>query len=192
MKSKILIALCLLFALWISGLIVFNYKINHIKPVEQEKAEAIVVLTGGRHRLLEAMKLLNNGAADKLFISGVQKKISLHELEKKNAIKIKSNREIILDKIATNTVENARETCAWLKDKNIKSIILVTSNYHILRSVVEFRRWNKDIKILLHPVYSEKISPSWWKSLDNFYFLAGEYNKFLFAWLRAIVCVVKE
>ncbi len=187
MKKIFSVAIFLLIALWFGGLTVFNYKINHIKPHHQEKAEAIIVLTGGRHRLTEAVHLLNSGAADKLFISGVQKKISLRDLEKKNAIKFKDNRKIILDRIATNTFENARETSNWIKEKNIKSIILVTSNYHIFRSLVEFRRLNKEIEILLHPVYSEKISPSWWKSFDNFCFLANEYNKFLVAWLRAVV-----
>ncbi|MBQ8465612.1 MAG: YdcF family protein [Alphaproteobacteria bacterium] len=190
--KKILLFILFLFFLWLGGLVVFNYKINHIRPNTEEKAEAIVVLTGGRHRLTEAVKLLNEGASDKLFISGVQDKTSLKDLEKRNKIKFKDNREIILDKIATNTFENARETSIWLKNKNIKSILLVTSNYHIFRSLVEFRRWSRDIKILLHPVYSEKISPLWWKSLDNFYFLAGEYNKFIFAWLRASFCYFKE
>jgi len=187
MKKTFSITFFLLIALWFLGLIIFNYKINHIKANAEEKADVIVVLTGGRHRLAEAIGLLNSGAADKLYISGVQKKISLKDLEKRNAVKIKDNRKIVLDRIATNTFENARETSNWIKEKRVKSIILVTSNYHIFRSLVEFRRWNKETQILLHPVYSEKVSPSWWKSFDNFYFLASEYNKFLFAWLRAVI-----
>lgn len=187
MKKTFSIIFFLLIALWLVGLAIFNYKINHIKANIQEKADAIVVLTGGRHRLAEAIDLLNKGVAEKLYISGVQKQISLKDLEKRNAIKIKDNRKIIIDRVATNTFENARETSNWMKEKNVTSIILVTSNYHIFRSLVEFRRWNKKTRILLHPVYSEKVSPSWWKSFDNFYFLASEYNKFLVAWLRAVI-----
>ena len=176
--------------LWFFGLGVFDYKINHFVTDSKTKTDAIVVLTGGRNRLSEAVKLLNAGLSERLFVSGVQKNISLQELEKRSDIMVETDSKITLDKIASNTFENARETNKWLEENNIKSIRLVTSNYHILRSLVEFRRWNKQVKIILHPVYSEKVATSWWRSLDSFYFLAQEYNKFLVAQIRAIVCRV--
>ena len=186
MKRICFILLCL-GLLWICGLVFFTYRINHFPIDKESKTDAIVVLTGGRHRLVEAIKLFNDGMSDKLFISGVQKNISLKDLERKNAIKVSDGDRITLDKVATNTFENARETSLWIKQQNIKSIRLVTSNYHILRSVVEFRRWNKNVSIILHPVYSEKVSALWWKSVDSFWFLAEEYNKFLVAYVRALV-----
>lgn len=185
--KKIGLIFLFFFAAWFIGLMLFDYKINHFSFDNKAKTDAIVVLTGGRHRLSEAIRLLNEGFSDKLFISGVQRDISLKELEKRNGIKITSDREIVLDKVAANTFENARETDAWIKQHQIKSIRLVTSNYHVLRSLIEFRRRNKDIRIIIHPVFSENIANSWWKSFYSFYFLAQEYNKFLVAYLRAIV-----
>ena len=186
MKKVIIVIFCVLF-FWLLGLAVFTYEINHIPVDPQIKTDAIVVLTGGRHRLAEAIKLLNEGASDQLFISGVEKHTSLRDLERKNSVKALSGDKITLDKIATNTFENARETSLWIEKKNINSIRLVTSNYHLFRSLVEFRRWNKDVKVILHPVYSEKVSALWWKSLDSFWFLAEEYNKFLIACIRALI-----
>ena len=174
------------FFCWLGGLICFDYKINHLTQDVTTKTDAIVVLTGGRHRLSEAASLLNQGMSERLFISGVPANVSLNALKKRGDIKIFTHKEITLDKIATNTFENARETSNWIKENNIQSIRLVTSNYHLFRSLVEFRRWNHDVKIILHPVYSEKVATSWWKSLDSFYFLASEYNKFLFAFVRAM------
>ncbi len=55
---------------WFGGLIVFDYAINHFPADYNTKTDAIVVLTGGRHRLAESFKLLNDGLADRLFISG--------------------------------------------------------------------------------------------------------------------------
>lgn len=185
MKRVVLIFIFFLFC-WLVGLMIFDYKINHLNQDTTTKTDAIVVLTGGRHRLAEAVDLLNKGMAEKLFISGVPANVSLNELKRRGDIKIAAKGEITLDKIATNTFENARETSNWIKEKDIKSIRLVTSNYHLFRSLVEFRRWNRDLKIILHPVYSEKVATSWWKSLDSFYFLASEYNKFLFAFVRAM------
>lgn len=187
MKKTFLILVNSIFDFWLIGLVVFNHQINQIIPDEDTKTEAIVVLTGGRHRLTEAIRLLNNGMADKLFISGVQKNTSVKDLETMNEIKIPKNKEIILDKIATNTFENARETSIWINKHNIKSIRLVTSNYHMFRSLIEFRRWNKKTEIILHPVFSEKVASSWWQSFDSFYFLACEYNKLIIAWLRAFI-----
>ena len=173
-------------SLWFVGLMFFDYKINHIAVDSHTKTDAIVVLTGGRHRLSEAIRLLNVGMSDKLFISGVSKNVSLEALEKHNGVSVAAEGHITLDKIATNTFENARETSLWIIQEKIKSIRLVTSNYHLYRSLVEFKRWNKQVKIVLHPVYSEKVATSWWKSVDSFVFLASEYNKFLFAFMRAM------
>ena len=176
----------ILLSTWFVGLILFDYKINHLSVDDNKKTDAIVILTGGRHRLEKAIELLNKGVSDKLFVSGVQKNISLSELEKRTGLKVASDREIVLDKVASNTFENARETNEWIKKHHIKSIRLVTSNYHILRSLTEIRRLNKDVEIIVHPVFSEKVASSWWKSFYSFYFLAQEYNKFLAAYVRAI------
>lgn len=185
--KKIGLFVFILLVAWLCGLGMFTYKINHLPIDEKTKTDAIVVLTGGRHRLAEAITLLNEGYSDKLFISGVQKNASLQDLEKRNAVKAFAAQKVTLDKIAANTFENARETNLWMKKEGIRSVRLVTSNYHVFRSLVEFRRWNRDIKIIPHPVFSEKIAVAWWKNFDSFYFLAQEYNKFLVACVRAFV-----
>jgi len=190
MRKLVIIIMAIIPMMWLVGLVVFDYKINNFYIDKTTKTDAVVVLTGGRHRLAEAVGLLNDGMAEILFVSGVQKDISLQELDKRYEIQPDVMKKIVLDRVASNTFENARETNEWIKKEQIKSIRLVTSNYHILRSLVEFRRWNKEIKIVLHPVFSEKVATSWWKSVYSFYFLAQEYNKFLFAKIRAMVCNV--
>lgn len=172
---------------WFGGLIVFDYAINHFPADYNTKTDAIVVLTGGRHRLAESFKLLNDGLADRLFISGVQSKISLPQLERQTKTKIIDGKKVILDKRATNTEENAVEASRWIEENHILSIRLVTSNYHLLRSEVEFRQRNKTLHIILHPVFSEKVATSWWKSVRSFCFIAMEYNKFLFAYVRSLL-----
>ena len=192
MKKVCLVLGIAILLLWFCGLMIFDYKINHFVIDKETKTDAVVVLTGGRNRLAEGVKLLNSGLSDRLFVSGVQKNISLKELERRADITVKTDREITLDKVASNTFENARETNQWIEKQKLKSIRLVTSNYHLLRSLVEFRRWNKRVKIVLHPVYSEKVATSWFKSLDSFCFIAREYNKFLAAQLRAIMVHVER
>lgn len=171
-------------AAWLAGLCVFNSRINSFEINREEKTDAIVVLTGGRNRLKEAIELLNGGLAEKLFISGVSRGISLQELQKKQQVAIKGAGEITLDEKSTNTVENAIETARWLQDNHIASIRLVTSNYHMPRSMDEFRVHNPGLQILVHPVYSDKVARHWWKTWRSFMLIASEYNKFLYVWLK--------
>lgn len=182
MKKKLVILAGLGFAAWLAGLVAFAYQINHYDREYETKTEVIVVLTGGRYRINEGVKLLNSGLAQELFISGVEKNTSLEEIGKRQAINFNTRREISLDKKSTNTVENAEETREWLKKHKIKSIRLVTSNYHMPRSLAEFRYQNPNLVIIPHPVFSDYVAKKWWISAKSFYLIASEYNKFLYVY----------
>lgn len=170
--------------IWLGGMIGFGYTINHFKTDPASKTDAIVVLTGGRNRISEAVKLLNGGLAEQLLISGVSKGMSLETLKKRRDVKITTSREITLDEKSTNTVENAIEAAAWIRRKRIKSVRLVTSNYHMPRSMAEFRANNRELVILAHPVYSDRVEKNWWRSWHSFCLIASEYNKFLYVWVK--------
>lgn len=169
---------------WASGFILFNQEINSYEVDELTKTDAIIVLTGGRNRITEAVKLLNENMADKMLISGVQKNISPQDIEKRNDVSLTNKPEIELEKQSKNTVENAIKTNEWIKQNNIHSIRLVTSNYHIPRSLQEFKAQNTDLEIIINPVYSEHVSKAWWKNVGSFCLVASEYNKFLFVYLK--------
>jgi uncharacterized SAM-binding protein YcdF (DUF218 family) len=172
---------------WTIGLSIFAWKINHFKSPETSKTDAIIVLTGGRNRISEAVKILENGVSDLLFISGVAKDISLKEIQNINKISLLPNKKITIGHNASNTVENAVETTEWIKKTNIKSIRLVTSNYHIMRSYLEFRKQNPELEIIIHPVYSEKIQKKWWTSWRTFSLISEEYNKVIYVYCRNLL-----
>ena len=108
-----LIGICV----WLGGMIGFGYTINHLRTDPDVKTDAIVVLTGGRNRIGEAVRLLNRGSAEQLLISGVSRGTSLETMKKRQDVKITTSREITLDEKSTNTVENAIEAAAWVKKK---------------------------------------------------------------------------
>lgn len=168
---------------WFAGFAAFAGKINDYQTDETTKTDAIVVLTGGRNRISEAVRLWDKGLADKLFISGVEKNTSLDAISKRQAVIFTRRKGILLDRKSTNTIENAIETQLWMEQNDIKSIRLVTSNYHMPRSIEEFYFQNPDMKIIVHPVYSDFVAKEWWKSARSFYLIASEYNKFLYVWL---------
>ena len=109
MTGKQILFLLVLLLMWGAGFEAFNYKINHFANVGDAEADAIVVLTGGRNRLKEAVKLLNAKKADKLFVSGVFKDTSLKELQNREDVEIFDFEYLSLDKKSTNTVQNAKD-----------------------------------------------------------------------------------
>lgn len=184
MKKTVCYLIICLCIVWTAGFILFNRTINTYQTDNRTKTDAIIALTGGRNRISAAVKLLNEEMAPRLLISGVQKDIPRKDIEKLNAVKLTGKPEIEIEDKSQNTVENAIEATDWIKRNNIRSIRLVTSNYHLPRSVQEFRALNKNLKIIIHPVYSEKVSAKWWKNFGSFLLVASEYNKFLFVYVK--------
>lgn len=173
--------------LWFVGFVAFNNTIYNPKRLVMKKTDAIVVLTGGKNRINVAKNLFNDGMAEKMFISGVSKKASIDDVIAQGGADALYKENIEIGQEAKNTVENAIEVDEWIKKNDIKSIRLVTSNYHMPRSIEELKAKNKDVEIVVHPVFSDNVSKKWWKQAGSFMFIANEYNKFLFAWVKNVI-----
>ncbi len=187
MKKLFYIVTLIVFAAWAAGYCWFNYHIFHYQADSTQKTDAIIVLTGGRNRIAEGAKLLKRGLAQKLFISGVDENSSLQAIEKINDLDFEKKQQVYIGKKAMDTVGNANEAKEWIMQNNINSIRLVTSNYHMPRSLAEFRALNPKLTIIPHPVYSEKVSKKWWKKWKTGKLTASEYSKFLYVCLRNIL-----
>ena len=178
MKRWLLSIAVVIGVIWFLGFIYFVRYINSYDIDTNTKTDAIIVLTGGRNRISEGIKLLNADLADRLFISGVPEEISIKQIESQDKIE--------LGRKAKNTIENAIETEEWIRKNNIKSIRLVTSSYHIPRSMQEFIIYvtmGNDLEVILNPIYSPNVNPKWWVSWGTFKLLLLEYNKFLIVYV---------
>jgi len=193
----IFITICLVF--WSAGLFLFTSRIDQTineivqdSPEYNSKTDAIVVLTGGSERIKHALYLLEKGYAEKLFVSGVHKEVKLYELLYIHGYRL-DEIKILRDKIelgytASDTIENAEEIANWVKKNNIKSIRLVTSNYHIRRAILEIQDKLPDIKIVPHGVVPLNIRiDRWWDFSPTRHLLISEYNKYLLANVRVIL-----
>ena len=136
---------------------------------ESTQTEAIVVFTGGKKRVTSACSLFKNGLATYLYISGISKNATKKQIL--SCMDIKDDSKIFLG-TAQNTEENAKEVIEWAKTHNITSIRLVTTNYHMPRSLWEMNRHGGNLKIIPHvlPVYDASYS----KTLYDF---ASEFVK---------------
>lgn len=186
MKKIVINVFCLLGVFWVIGFALFAERINAYEIDDETVADAVIALTGGRNRIAEAVKILEQGKAKHLFISGVGKKISWKDIKNTQNIKIDNDDNITIGYQAQNTIGNAEETINWLRSNKINSIRLVTSNYHVERSLAEFRLRDKNLKIIPHPVYSDKVNKKWWRSWHTFLLIFEEYNKFMCVYLRSV------
>ena len=120
----------------------------------------IVVLTGGKMRIERGMEILQKGYAEKMFISGV---FMPSEIETK--FRIEKSKKDLLDCCinfgaeAKNTIENAVEVNQWLSDNSeIIKIILITSYYHLPRSILMFeKKIDRNLKVFPVPAV-EKVN----------------------------------
>jgi uncharacterized SAM-binding protein YcdF (DUF218 family) len=171
---------------WFCGFLYFVATLPASVADPVSRTDAIVVLTGGSERLATGMALLEAGAADKLFISGVHRGVELAEIRK---LARPHNSDvagtIILGYAADDTVGNAAETAAWVEAEHLGSLRLVTGAYHMPRSLTEFRQTLPGITIVPHPVFPDSVkSREWWRWPGTAALLATEYSKYLAAIVR--------
>ena len=183
--SRVGAFLILLAGVWGFGLFRFADAIPVKVDDPDTHTDAIVVLTGGSGRLDEGLKLLEQGAADKLFISGVYKGIDIVNLLRAYRENPKDLNCCVEIGHAEDTISNAAETSRWVKKHGIHSIRLVTSGYHMPRSVLEFEFVMPHITLIEHPVFPSHVKQNhWWAWPGTTGLIVGEYNKFLLAWVR--------
>ena len=151
--------------------------------------DAIVVLTGGSLRLNTGLTLLQEGLAERLFVSGVHRGVDVQQLLR-IARQSPDAAEccISLGHEADDTAGNADETSAWMASHRYRSIRLVTAAYHMPRSLIEFRNTMPDIQIITHPVFPAQVKlDTWWRWPGTAGLIFGEYSKYLVARIRHLI-----
>jgi uncharacterized SAM-binding protein YcdF (DUF218 family) len=155
---------------------------------EDPKADAIVVLTGGTERVSQAVRLLGEGRAKRLLISGV------HPGTKVTQIAAMTGSEmslfdccIDLDRLALNTEDNASETAAWVHRNDFSSLMIVTSAYHLPRASAELKETLDGVRLVPYPVYSRELDlAGWYRDPATIRLLIREYVKYTLASFRII------
>lgn len=141
--------------------------------------DGIVVLTGGAKRLERGLDLLEQGKARRMLISGVERTVRPKELAQRYG-KEQQLFDCCVDlgREAVDTRSNAEETSRWVEKHDIKSVRLVTNDWHMARASFELGR-QAGRKIQVYPDAIE--------SRPRFITLFTEYNKYLLR--RAAVIV---
>jgi len=134
-------------------------------PHSEGKTDAIVVLTGGRGRVEEGYRLFMEQQGSLLILLGVSPKVTVEDLFGERGRKIDTSR-IVLEKGSRTTIENALFGRKILQERGVRSIRLITSRYHMLRSLLLFERiLPRGVRIVAHPVESRVMNG--WTNLQS-------------------------
>lgn len=149
-------------------------------PPRSRTADAIVILTGDEGRLAAGGQILQQGQAPRVLISGVHPSVASDDLRPFTGL---SDSEyaccVELGREASDTVGNARETADWARNNGYTSLIIVTSDYHLPRSLIEMKTAMPDIDLIPYPV---RTAPPWQDPSVARLWLQ-EYAKFATVWL---------
>jgi uncharacterized SAM-binding protein YcdF (DUF218 family) len=169
-----------------AGFVAFLSQLQGAEVAPQSKADGIVVLTGGSSRVSDAMELLAAGYGRRLLISGVHPTSTASDISRT----LPENQSFMtccvdLDRSAVSTRGNAAETRRWVHERGFRSLIVVTSNYHMPRAIVEFSHAMPDVTLIPFAVVGDKWREEpWWTSPSTLRLLFSEYAKYVAAEIR--------
>jgi uncharacterized SAM-binding protein YcdF (DUF218 family) len=148
-------------------------------------ADGIVVLTGGASRISDAIELLAASRGQRLLISGANRSTTAEEISRLNPEFVRWVRCCVEFDRSLNTLGNAVEIRRWAKRRGFRSLIVVTSNYHMPRAMAEIGHQLPDATLVPFPVISERLrAEPWWARAATTKLLLSEYLKYIVARLR--------
>ena len=140
-------------------------------PAGDSSTDAIIVLTGGENRLERGIALLQEEKAERMLISGVNRTVRPVELaERTDTPEELFECCIDLGQESVDTRSNGEEAARWVRENDVESVRLVTTDWHMPRARYELaQQMDSGVTILPDAVTSE----------PSFTQLFLEYNKYL-------------
>lgn len=163
----------LVVVLWACGFLWFAMALP--QAAGAAKTDAIVVPTGSGGRIERGLALVQQGASRLLLVTGVDADVRPREFAAEYDVPAPLMRCCVtLGFAALDTRGNARETSAWVERRKVRSLRLVTSDWHMRRAALELESaLPPGTTVLRDAVRTE---PSLWT-------LFLEYHKLLATWL---------
>ncbi|MFC4594013.1 YdcF family protein [Sphingobium tyrosinilyticum] len=149
------------------------------QPLDGRPTDAIVVLTGGAGRIDRGLALLQEGAAKRMLISGVDRSVRPSELAAQyDAPERLFSCCITLGREAIDTRSNAIETSRWLERRHFRTVRLITTDWHMRRAALELRQAVPGRLTIIYDAV---------RSRPSLTMLMREYNKYLLRRAAALV-----
>lgn len=178
-----LAAVLVLVLIWLAGLFAFADRARRAGPPEDVPvADGIVVLTGASdERIAAGLHLLEAGKGRRMLVSGVNESVRREELRQvQGAPRRLYECCVDLGYDAQNTPGNAKEIADWAKAKGFRRLIVVTSDYHMPRAILEVRATFPEGQLTPYPVATPLLdNKKWWNDQRTTRLVVSEYTKYL-------------
>lgn len=155
---------------YLLGFVLFAFTLARPAPATA-RADAAVVLTGGKGRIEHAVDVLERGGVKRVLVAGADPAVTKADI----ARRVKGQGRLVrccldLGSESVDTRSNAEEADRWLAGHGYKSAVLITSNYHMRRARYEFEKTlGRKYRLSYDAVVAE----------PDFLTLFGEYNKYV-------------
>jgi len=182
-RIKIAILFCIIITLYFISFIHFIGNIDKEFTIKKN-VNNIVVLTGNTGRLVFGLDLMSNNSKSRMLITGVAKGVKYSEIIK--------NRDVKRDRIdlgykAQTTLGNAIETSLWIKEYDIRDIILVTDNWHMQRTLLLFNITMPNIEVSPYPIESMNFTmEDFFQFEKKTFFIYKEHLKYIVSHIQVI------
>lgn len=124
---------------WVFGFVWFAVFLP--RPLDDARTDGVIVLTGGEGRIRRAVDVLQARAADRLLVSGVDRNVRPVEFAVEHKVPaLLMVCCVTLGYQSTTTRSNAREAARWIAANKLRSVRLVTSDWHMRRALHELER----------------------------------------------------
>ncbi len=171
-----------IFLFWAIGFLAFATTLPQPTPVTGDVAtttDAVIVPTGGAGRIARGLEVLDSGAAEKMLVSGVDREVKPAEFAAEFTVdEARMACCVTLGFAAVDTRSNASETAQWVKTNEIKSLRLVTTDWHMRRAAGELSRKLPDGVVVVRDAVTSN------PSLSSLFL---EYHKLLASWAAGVV-----
>jgi uncharacterized SAM-binding protein YcdF (DUF218 family) len=170
---------------WAGGFVWFLHLTTQSAVPPPPHVDGVVALTGGAGRVEVALRLLATGVADKLLVSGIGGNTDLLDLGRLAGMDLSPLAgRITLGRYAASTQGNAVETAAWAAQNRVRSMVVVTANYHMPRALAELRQALPEVELFPLSVQAPRRGGVEHAAADrgpSLRLKAEEYTKFLLA-----------
>ncbi len=184
MKNRLIILLPVILVACAVYFLFSFFKESDLRAAELKGPDVIVVLTGGKGRVEQGLEFLREGVSPTLILSGVNEAASIDSIFS-GGLKGAERSAIILEKESKSTYENALQVRRLLIERGEKSVLLITSSYHMKRAYAIFSRvMPEDVSILPYRVSSPNYDEKKWWNWNELAILTPEFIKYSWYELR--------
>ena len=161
---------------WLLGFVWFAMALP--QPRAGGRTDAAIVLTGGEGRVTRGLEALRRGWTTRLLVSGVDREVKPREF--RAAYDIAPDQMaccVTLGFESVDTRSNAREAARWIAAGKLRSVRLITTDWHMRRAAFELARVTPSgVTVVRDAVASQ----------PGFETLFTEYHKLLARWISLV------